>query len=484
MDQEIELKLNIAASDSGKIIATGLFPGRRKSARQTSIYFDTADHALAKSGISLRIRTVRKRKVQTVKITRGSLFRRGEWERSVSDDVPVLDTASPLADFFGDHAEPFVTLFRVENMRTLWMFIDQDAALEIVLDRGEIVANERRWPICELELELKAGNPSVLFDWARHIDAFVPIRIGVISKCEAGYRLIEASGGSIKAEPVVLDSEMHASEAFQHIIRNCLRQYRLNEDVLLAESAPAALHQARVALRRLRSALRLFRPMVKGRRFELLSEDLKWLSGNLGRARDIDVLLSEDLPRDLHIQLHRVRLDAYAKVRSALESPKSRLLMLDIMEWTETGKWLHHSGRTDTRDTPVAQFAQERLETLFTRILRSGHDLDAMLDSERHALRKQVKKLRYSAEFFARLYTKGKSRKHCIRFLATLEDVQDRLGALTDQTMRRALLKELGIKDAVIRSEERSASASAKMLRSAQDAMENLNDIKKFWREK
>lgn len=482
MNEEIELKLSIAASDADKIIAMGLFPGRRKSVRQTSTYFDTANHILAKSGISLRIRTVRKRKVQTVKWHSGGLFRRGEWECAVSDDVPILDATSPLGDFFGDRPEPLAPLFQIENLRTLWMHTDQDAVLEIVLDRGEIVADERRRPICELELELKAGNPRVLFNWARHIDAFVPVRIGVVSKCEAGYRLIDASGGSTRADPVPLDSEMRAAEAFQHIIRNCLRQYRLNEDVLLTGSDPAALHQARVALRRLRSALKLFRPMVKGTRFERLSEDLKWLAGALGRVRDIDVLLSEDLPVELRIQLQEARLEAAARVRSALESPKARLLILDAMEWMEIGKWLHHTGRMDLRDAPVPQFAQERIETMFVKIRRSGRHLDAMKDSERHALRKQVKKLRYSAEFFAGIYTQGKFRTHCIRFLAALETLQDRLGALTDQAMRRALLDDLGIEEVSLRREEHSASERAKMLRSAQAAMDKLNDIRKFWR--
>lgn len=484
MNQEIELKLSIAVGDAGKIIAAGLFPGRKKSVRQTSIYFDTADHVLVKSGISVRIRTVRRRKVQTVKLTRGNLFRRGEWECAVSDDVPVLDKASPLADFFDGHPEPLVPLFRVENMRSLWSLSDADAVLEINLDRGEIVTSDRRWPLCELELELKAGNPSALFHWARQIDAFVPVRLGVVSKCEAGYRLIDSSGGSSKAEPVLIDNEMRVSEAFQHIIRNCLRQFRLNEDVLLVASNTDALHQARVALRRLRSALKLFQPMVNGGRFERLSEDLKWLTGALGRARDIDVLLSEDLPVEMHIQLHQARLEAYAQVRSALESPKARHLILDVMEWIEVGKWLHRTARADIRDALVPQFAHERIEAMFIKIRRGGRHLDAMKENERHALRKQVKKLRYSVEFFSGVYSSAQFRKHRIRFLAALEELQDRLGALTDQTMRRALLEELAIDDVVMRNDKHSASERAKMFRAAHAAIENLNDTKKFWRNK
>lgn len=484
MDQEIELKLSIAAGDAGKIIAAGLFPGRRRSVRQTSIYFDTADRTLAKSGISLRIRTVRKRKVQTVKLNRGGLFLRGEWECPVSDDVPVLDGASPLRDFLGEPPAALIPLFHIENMRALWSIGEEDAAIEAVLDRGEIVAGEQLYPICEIELELKAGNPAALFNWARHIDAFVPVRIGVVSKCEAGYRLIGPSGGPAKAEPVSIDIEMRAAEAFQHIIRNCLRQYRLNEDIVLTNGDPVALHQARVALRRLRSALKLFRPMIEGKRYERLSGELKWLTGTLGRARDIDVLLSEDVPGELHIQLHRARLDTYAKMRSALESPKARLLMLDLVEWIEIGKWQHRAGRIDIRGAPITQFAGERLESMLTKIRRTGRLLGAMEDSERHALRKAIKKLRYSAEFFAGLYTQGKSSKHCIRFIAALEELQDRLGALTDQAMRRVLLEELGIEDVAMQSEEHSAPERAKMLRSAQDAMDGLNDSKKFWREK
>ena len=62
-----------------------------------------------------------------------------------------------------------------------------------MLDCGEVVAGERRSPVCEIELELKSGDPAALFAFARRIDAVVPIRLGVLSKAERGYGLADAA---------------------------------------------------------------------------------------------------------------------------------------------------------------------------------------------------------------------------------------------------------------------------------------------------
>ncbi|MBB6124880.1 CYTH and CHAD domain-containing protein [Sphingobium subterraneum] len=483
MNQEIELKLDIAAEDASRLLAAKLFPGRRTSVHQDSLYFDTPDGLLQKGGLSLRIRTVKKRKVQTVKLAKAGVVLRGEWELPVLDDVPVLDGASPLKDFLGERGDDLRPLFRVENLRSLWTVRTADAAVEIALDRSTLRAGDRQAQRCEIELELQGGSPAVLFAWARDINTVVPARIGVLCKADVGYRLVQHIAGASKAEPLPLDATLSAGEAFRHIVHSCLRQYRLNEDILLTDSDRSAVHQARVALRRLRSALRLFRPMVKGRRHDRFAHDLQWLTRILGRARDIDVLLSEELPTDIQVLLHEARRKAYADVRAALESPRVRLLMIELTEWTETGRWRSKAKCRDLRDTPVATFARERLDALFHNLGHDGHHLDDMDEEERHTLRKKAKRLRYSTEFFASLYDAGKTRKQCVRFLAALEELQDRLGALTDRSMRQALFDELGLGTVAMPDDGKSAQAHAHMLASAQDALDQLVDCKKFWRD-
>ncbi len=104
-------------------------------------------------------------------------------------------------------------------------------------------------------------------------------------------------GGSAKAEPIALAAPLTETDAFRAVAHACLRHYRLNEIVLLADRDGDALHQARIALRRLRSAFSLFRPTVRGKDYHGLRDELGWLAGQFGEARNLDVLLAGEAGR-------------------------------------------------------------------------------------------------------------------------------------------------------------------------------------------
>src|SRR3546814_1840724 len=122
-----------------------------------------------------------------------------------------------------------------------------------------------------------------------------------------------------KAEPVALAGDMATAQAFQHIVQNCVRQFRLNEALLLIGRDAEALHQTRVALRRLRSAFSIFRPMLGGDVKVRLGEDLRWLASELGDARNLDVLLERARPGALHDRIEVARQAAYDRVEGVLE---------------------------------------------------------------------------------------------------------------------------------------------------------------------
>src|SRR3546814_12888666 len=92
----------------------------------------------------------------------------------------------------------------------------------------------------------------------------------------------------VKAELVKLAAGMTAADAFRHIAQGCVRQCRLNEALLLAGRDAGALHQVRVALRRLRSAFSIFKPVIGGYSHALLGEELRWLASELADARNIE----------------------------------------------------------------------------------------------------------------------------------------------------------------------------------------------------
>ena len=484
MADEIELKLELAPEDAETIVASELFSGRAKVAQQVSTYFDTSEKAVAKAGYSLRIRRSGATRIQTIKADGASsagLFARTEWERPVDDDVPVLDYATPLPSVLGDAAADVVPQFEVRVERSKWLVEEDGTTIEVVLDRGEVVSGDRSEPICEVELELKLGDPAALFGLARRIDAIAPLRLAVLTKSERGYRLSEAEPASVKAEPIALVAEISAADTFKRIIQSCIRQFRLNEELLLSGRDPSALHHARVAVRRMRSAFSIFKPMI-GDDGAGLREELKWLASTFGEARDLDVLLDRGSPSPLYDLILAAREVAYDHVFEILASHRARVVMLDVAHWVTQGRWTDDEHRETDGSQLARAFAATALARFRRRIKRRGQGLAGIDDETRHEVRKDAKKLRYASEFFASLFNRKREQRRHKRFIAALEELQDRLGALNDLATAPEMLEKLGLTDqagpAALLSND---SGKKKMLQRAEEAHDELFDSKKFW---
>lgn len=479
-DQEIELKLELSAAGADALEASGLFGATPRIVEQHAVYFDTPDHDLARAGLSLRIRRSGERRVQTVKAgaAAAGMFVRSEWEFEVDSDAPALDDRVPVAALVGDKAERIAPLFTVRNERRLW---DADG-IEIALDRGSAIAGRRKAPICEVELEAKGGDAAALFALARRIGAVAPVQLGVLAKSARGYALLEGHGGATKAEPVDIGPAMDAAAAFEAIALACLRHFRLNAPLVGKKRDAAALHQARVALRRLRSALAIFKPMVAGRRAAALDGELRWLAGELGPARDLDVLGARAGKGPLADRIAAARTGAYAKARAALASDRARAALLDVAEWVAIGGWRTHKDNREIREMPARDFAAKALGRLRRKVKKRGRNLAELDDAARHELRKSAKKLRYAADFFAPLYSRKRERRRHAHFLAALEALQDRLGALNDRAAAPDLLRRLGLADdpqaaALLDTTDRHA-----LIEAAAEAQDALADAKRFWR--
>ncbi|RIA46389.1 inorganic triphosphatase YgiF [Hephaestia caeni] len=483
MADELELKLDLTSEAAAAFEASALLPGDPDIAAQHSIYFDTPDQALSKAGLSLRIRRSGRKRIQTVKADGASaagLFARSEWERPVSNDTPVLDDATPIRTMLGDAADAIGPAFEVRIERRSWIIEESGATIELVLDRGEAVAGERTSPICEIELELKTGQPAALFALARRINAVAPVRLGVQSKAERGYRLAAPVAKMVKAEPVTLGAGMTAAEAFRRIVQSCLRQFRLNEALLLTGRDAGALHQARVALRRLRSAFSIFKPVIGGNDPVPLREELRWLAGELGEARNLDVLLERAKPGALHDRIAAAREAAYSQVEAVLASARVRALMLDLAEWTASGDWLTAPDIADRRDQPARDFAVTALDRFRRKVKKDGRDLAKTDDEARHEVRKDAKKLRYASEFFAGLFERKREKRRQKKFLAALEALQDQLGALNDLATAPEVLEKLGLADDPGAGRLLVGGKRKALLEAAAEAHEDLIDIKRL----
>jgi len=264
-----------------------------------------------------------------------------------------------------------------------------------------------------------------------------------MSKNERGYALRDGFlGRATKAEPVRLALHDSEASAFRTTAMSCLRHYRFNEIALLGGPDPEALHQARVALRRLRSALALFRPTVKGSDYEHVRSELRWFAGRFGEARNLDVLLAgKILPADpaLRHAIEQERGLAYEQVQAALRSERGRQLMLRLALWIELGGW----ARKGRASVPVQGLAARQLERQWRKVCRRGAELGSLDADSEHQLRLDIKKLRYTAEFLTSLFPEKALASRSRRFVSALKDLQERLGVANDARVARELVARL-----------------------------------------
>lgn len=469
LGHEIELKLKLDPPQMAKLKRSPLMTARRlgkpQTSRLTSIYWDTPDFELAKAGIVVKVRAEGRKRTQTVK-TSGSrsaaLHSRHEWEWPVLSDQPnayLLESTGlkPLQD--PEVAARLMPIYTTQFRRTFFRIGDDDSEIEVSMDEGSVGIASASEAICEVELELIRGPASALVALAQKIVAIVPARLLIHAKSERGLHLAQGFvPGPVKASPGEITSAMTVEETFQSIARNCINQIIANERSLVATGDPEAVHQMRVALRRLRSAARLFRDVVDGPEFQTIKPELSWLQNCLGPARDTHVFLEEIVApvvaahpdavplRQLHAswsEAAKVHRDAAI---AAISQPRFTLLILALMAWTEAGDWRNDEDnpefRAALRATPIMDFAKTMLTKRMKRIRRHATSAPETLPEPLlHELRILCKQLRYTSEFFAPLFHK-KEVKATLEALAALQDI---LGQLNDIAVAAQRLTALPI---------------------------------------
>lgn len=482
---ETELKLEYDRSEGVRLAALlGSLATSRTTNRLISTYFDTKEHDLARAGYSLRVRRQGRRHIQTVKTMASAetgMFERFEWEQLLRSDRPVLSTRSgPLLEVLApDVLGRIEPLFISDVQRTLFRIEDECVAIEASMDDGELRANAQVEPICELELEIRRGPPQAVFGLARTLNEQVSLSLGMRSKSERGYALANsASRGPSKAERIALDPECSAGESLLIIVQACIRQFRANEAMLMDSCNPEALHQARVGLRRLRSAFSIFGPLLTddpdaGH----LKAELRWLMSVLGGIRNIDVLVTR-VDADARDVLIAARTQAMVPLRTALASARGRSLFIDLAEWQTFGAWRTAPTHPSRLHGSVQSFADGSLEACRARVKHLGKRLVRLERERLHRTRIAAKKLRYAAEFFNSLYSSGKSRRRYRKFIVALEALQNVLGELNDLTVGAEMLERLGIKTKLSKG---GGSRRKRLLCQASLRYHTLMRAKRFW---
>jgi triphosphatase len=460
--REIEIKLLLKQPDAARLkkhpLLWAAFEKAGAPVRQDSVYFDERRQTLRQHGLTLRVRHIGERRVQTIKAVDGHAIDRGEWKFDIAGSRPNLSAAAgtALAPVLGKLSEPLEPVFETRVSRIEFPLQYGNSEIIVALDEGEVDTGNAKAPISELELELKQGRAGDLFRLAQQLGAKVPLELSYSTKSARGYALLDSSLAAAKAGEVKLRTGMSRAEAFRVIAHDCVRHMAENR-AGVARGETDGLHQVRIAIRRLRTTMTLFRDVVSGDGAQTLKTQLRWLRDLTGPARDLDVFLGEVLEplRKQHAKdpvfnrfyrhvKHR-RTTAYRAARAAILSAQFRGFVLQTAGWIEDGDWRSKADAlTLTRqDAPVEQHAGMQLALLHQKVRKHGKVLKEVDEETRHRLRLHAKKLRYASEFFASLAPSKKDRRRAKELIALLRELQDKLGGLNDVAVRQSLSAEL-----------------------------------------
>jgi inorganic triphosphatase YgiF len=412
-----------------------------------TIYFDTPDFRLAGKGIALRVRAIGDGWVQTLKTEGergGGLSRRLELETPVSGPLPDFSRLpAELLDrlILAKWRKALAPVYETRFHRTLWNLRTHDhGRVDVALDVGVVAAGEKSEPINEVELELVSGNVEALYTLAQTFMRGVLLVPFDASKAERGTRLARGEAGQpVGAVRLQLDAGMPVCAAFAGIARACLTQFQANLPGLLTAEDPEYLHQARVSIRRLRSAIGVFKKVCPLPQEEV--GRIAELGRALGKARDWDVFVLETLPslleslpaaqkRLLVRRAHAARGKARESALSLLARPGTAADLLAMHHWMD------HLEAAERRSA-LTRFAQRKLAKLHAAVLAGAAGFAEQPPEQRHLLRIRVKRLRYAIDYLGSLFGGHK------KFAACFATLQDELGALNDANTALGFLKRL-----------------------------------------
>lgn len=460
MQEEIELKLQSTPAIMQKIVTSRhikkLKAGKMVSRNLVSTYFDTPRHTLRQAGITLRIHHDGDGYEQTIKapVTGPTGLRTSrEWTGRVPFNLPCVEAIEDreLKAILkrGKRDKRLVPMFTTNVQRRTVPLKVGGSKHELALDIGTISAKDGTCheSISGVELELHNGDATAMLDLALKLNESLDLTLGRRSKAERGYALVRPSlrPGARKASKIALERQMTVGDAFYRIKDSALHHLYVNE-MPVSEGRPEAIHQARVAIRRIRAALRAFKSVLPYDKRKAFNGEFRWFQQRLSHARDWHVFTDETLPAikaahpDKQEALTRLRKIALAEraratrdVTDIFESRRYTRLMLQFERWLATPSEVLDRSAIDR---PVADFAVEVLEKTLRDFLIDTRPLCRMIGEDLHSLRKRGKKARYASEFFSGLWPESCTRP----FLRQMENIQDSLGIINDANVARQLV--------------------------------------------
>lgn len=499
---EFELKFQVDAAHQAAVEAA-VARGRSHRARLRARYYDTADGALAARHIVLRVRKEDGAWVQTAKAPGRSLVERLEHNLELppvrASEVPLpmvgrhdgtavgerIAEALRQAGHDPDKVE-LVPLYATDVWRTTREMRSGDALVELAFDIGSVRAGDQTQPLRELEIELKHGSASSLLELAGRWRARYGLWLDTVSKSERGERLARgaAHGAAVKAVAPRLAADASGPEVFRAVLDSCLAQMLPNASEVAAGSPdPEHVHQLRIGIRRLRTALREmadFAPAIDPGWEPALAEAFR----ALGRQRDREHVMGSLQPQ---LEAHGappLRVDETAdevpSAGSVVRAGAFQAVLMDLVAASLPDGGDDADAGPGGKAVSARKALRVRLSKLHRQVMRDGKRFESLGPTEQHRVRKRLKRLRYLGEFVAPLF----GRRAAERFLAQLEPAQDALGAHNDAATAMAAYREHAAKDGAawfaVGWLAANHPASATQCRKA---LAKLADLRPFWKD-
>ena len=478
--KEVELKFQMPPSARRAVESAVAGPQPARRVRLQAAYFDTPKGALAGAGLALRLRKEGRFWVQTLKgaLLEGASMTRSEHNVPRTEPggaVPAIDpqlhagtpVGSALLKVLHDADGPLRRVMGTDIWRRARTVRVAGGSIELAFDVGTIEAGPadapRRLPVCELEIELKHGSPQAVVGAARRWVARHGLWLDTRSKAELGNLLVRdvPMAAPRRAGEVKLLKSMAPAPALDAVLRSCLEQISVNASQIASGShQPEHVHQLRVGLRRLRTALRFFDGAGLGEAIdapmrEALAADAAALFRQLGQARDRDAVagpLAIELARALAavgqpgepptLPSSGDEIDPALLVRAA----SVQRLMLNLIARVQGHEPALAAADAAEPEAPLKlrERLARRLNRWHRQVVVDAKRFDALDDEGRHLLRKRIKRLRYAVEFSAAVFGK----RAVLRYLQGLRALQERLGVLNDVAVGIALYSAAAPADA------------------------------------